>query len=138
MSKEQNIKAQEAFGEAVNAGKLSDIKKYVADNVMDHDPAPDQGPGAQGLVDFFTQFRAAFPDLKIEPETLVADDDKVALAYTATGTHQGDFMGIAATGRKVKARGLQIGRFEDGKLVERWGMSDQLGMLQQIGAQLKP
>ncbi len=138
MSKEQNIKAQEAFGEAVNAGKLADIKKYVADNVMDHDPAPDQGPGAQGLVDFFTQFRAAFPDLKIEPETLVADDDKVALAYTATGTHQGDFMGIAATGRKVKARGLQIGRFEDGKLVERWGMSDQLGMLQQIGAQLKP
>lgn len=136
MSKEDNIKAQQAFGEAVNSGKLEDIKKYVADNVMDHDPAPDQGPGAQGLIDFFTQFRAAFPDLKIEPETLVADDDKVALAYTATGTHKGAFMGVAPTGKKIKARGLQIGRFEDGKLVERWGMSDQLGILEQIGAQV--
>ena len=134
MSKEENIKAQQGFGEAVNSGKLQDIKKYVADNVMDHDPAPDQGPGAQGLINFFTKFRAAFPDLKIEPETMVADEDKIALAYTATGTHQGDFMGIPASGKKIKIRGLQIGRFEQGVLVERWGMSDQYGILEQLGA----
>ncbi len=137
MSKEDNIKAQQAFGEAVNSGKLENIRKYVADTVMDHDPAPNQGPGAQGLIDFFTEFRTAFPDLKIEPETLVADDDNVAIAYTVTGTHQGPLMGIAPTGRKVKARGLQIGRFERGMLVERWGMSDQLGILEQIGAQVR-
>jgi predicted ester cyclase len=63
----------------------------------------------------------------------VADDDNVAIAYTLTGTHRGDFMGIAPTGRKVSARGVQIARFENGKLVERWGSSDQLGILQQIG-----
>lgn len=137
MSKEGNIKAQQAFGEAVNSGKLEGIRKVVADNVMDHDPAPDQGPGAQGLIDFFTQFRSAFPDLKVEAEHLVADEDNVALAYTVTGTHKGNLMGIAPTGKKVKARGLQIGRFEQGKLVERWGSSDQLGILQQIGAQIK-
>jgi predicted ester cyclase len=63
----------------------------------------------------------------------VADDDNIAIAYTITGTHQGDFMGIAPTGRKISARGVQIGRFENGKLVERWGSSDQLGILQQLG-----
>ena len=103
---------------------------------MDHDPAPNQGPGAQGIIDFFTTFRTAFPDLKIAPEALVADEDHVALAYTVTGTHKGEFLGIAPTGRQIKARGLQIGRFEQGKLVERWGMSDQLGILEQIGVQL--
>ena len=136
MSKQDNIKAQQAFGEAVNSGKLQEIKNQDADNVMDHDPAPNQGPGAQGIIDFFTTFRTAFLDLKIAPEALVADEDHVALAYTVTGTHKGEFLGIAPTGRQIKARGLQIGRFEQGKLVERWGMSDQLGILEQIGVQL--
>jgi len=63
----------------------------------------------------------------------VADDDSVALAYTITGTHQGEFMGLAPTGRKISARGVQIARFQNGKLVERWGSSDQLGILQQLG-----
>lgn len=134
---EENVKAQQGFGEAVNKGKLEDIRKYVADNLMDHDPAPNQGPGAQGLIDFFTEFRTAFPDLNVEVEHLVTDADNVAFAYTVTGTHKGPLMGIPATGKKIKARGLQIGRFEQGKLVERWGSSDQFGILQQIGAQIK-
>lgn len=64
---------------------------------------------------------------------MVTDDDNVAFAYTVTGTHQGDFMGVPATGRQVSARGMQIGRFENGKLVERWGSSDELGILKQLG-----
>ena len=66
-------------------------------------------------------------------EQLVADDENVAIAYTVTGTHQGDFLGVPATGRQIKARGLQIARFQNGQIVERWGSSDQLGILQQIG-----
>jgi len=54
-----------------------------------------------------------------------------------TGTHKGDFNGIPATGKPVKARGLQISRFEDGKMVERWGSSDELGILKQIGVEIK-
>ena len=134
---EENVKAQQAFGEAVNSGNLENIRKYVADSLVDHDPAPNQAPGAQGLIDFFTEFRTAFPDLSVEVDHLVTDADNVAFAYTVTGTHQGPLMGIAPTGKKVKARGLQIGRFEQGKLVERWGSSDQFGILQQIGVQLK-
>ena len=86
------------------------------------------GPGA------FAGMRKAFPDMKVEPQTMVSEGDKVAFAYTLTGTHQGDFLGIAGTGKPIEIRGMQIGRFENGKMVERWGSSDELGILKQIGA----
>jgi predicted ester cyclase len=63
----------------------------------------------------------------------VADEQSLAFAYTLTGTHDGLLMGIAPTGKKIKIRGLQISRFKDGKMVERWGSSDELGMLHQLG-----
>lgn len=134
MSKEKNKEIQQKFGEAINTGNLENLKDLVADNVKDHDPAPNQGPGPQGYIDFFTMMRNAFPDMKVEVEQLVADDDNVAFAYTLTGTHKGDFMGVAGTGKSIKARGMQISRFENGKMVERWGSSDELGILKQIGA----
>ena len=81
----------------------------------------------------FKGLRESFADFKIAVDQLVADDDKVAIAYTLTGTHQGSFLGVPATGKWIKARGGQIGRFSNGKLVERWGSSDQLGNLNQIG-----
>lgn len=133
MSKEQNIKAQTRMGEAVNTGNLEILKEVIAPNVVDHDPAPDQGKGPEGFIRFFTGFRQAFPDLEVKVEHLVVDEDNVAFAYTIEGTHKGDLMGIPPTGRRIKARGMQIGRFENGKLVERWGSSDQLGILQQLG-----
>lgn len=134
MSKQDNIAAQQKFGQAVNSGKLDAIKDVMASSVVDHDPAPDQGSGPEGFIQFFTTFREAFPDLNVTVEQMVADDDNVAIAYTITGTHQGEFMNVPATNRRIKARGVQIARFEDGQIVERWGSSDQLGILQQIGA----
>ena len=134
MSQQDNIKTQQAFGEAVNSGNLSAIRDLVAPDAVDHDPAPDQGVGPEGFIQFFTMLRTAFPDLKIAVDHMVADDDNVAFAYTVTGTHSGDFLGVPATGKTISARGMQITRFENGKQVERWGSSDQLGILQQIGA----
>lgn len=133
MSKESNIEAQKKFGEAVNTGNLESIRDLVASGCIDHDPAPGQAPGPEGYIEFFTMMRTAFPDFKLEVEQLVADEDNVAFAYTATGTHQGEFMGIEPTGEAVRFRGLQISRFEDGKMVERWGSSDELGILKQLG-----
>ena len=130
--------AQKKFGEAVNTGNLEMIREVVAPNVVDHDPAPMQGPGPQGFIDFFTMMRNAFPDLSLEVNEMVTDADKVSFAYTVTGTHRGEFMGVAPTGKSIEARGLQIGRFTDGKLVERWGSSDELGILKQLGAEQLP
>ncbi len=134
MSREQNIVAQERLGQAVSSGQLDALAEVFAPNVVDHDPTPDQGSGPEGFKQFFTTLRAAFPDLTIKAEHVVTDEDNVAIAYTISGTHRGDFLGVAPTGKRISARGVQIGRFENGKIVERWGSSDELGILHQIGA----
>jgi steroid delta-isomerase-like uncharacterized protein len=134
MSKEANIATATKMGDAINSGKLEQFHDIFAADVVDHDPAPDQGKGPEGFIGFFTQFRAAFPDLKIAVDHLVADEDNIAIAYTVTGTQDGPFQGIPATGKKIKARGLQIAKFNsNAKITERWGSSDQLGILEQIG-----
>lgn len=136
MSAETNLATQTKLAEGVSRGQIDVVFDVFATAVVDHDPAPDQGDGPKGFQAFFTTMRTAFPDLKIDPEKVVTDADNVAVAYTLTGTHEGEFMGIAPTGKKVSARGVQIARFEDGKIVERWGSSDELGLLHQIGAQI--
>ena len=137
MSKQANIEAQTKFGEAINSGNLEIMNDLVAPDAIEHDPAPGQAKGAQGYIDFFAKMRAAFPDMKVEVVQLVADDDNVSFAYTLTGTHQGDFNGISPTHKKIKARGLQISKFKNGKMVERWGSSDELGILKQLGAKVE-
>lgn len=133
MAKQDNIAAMQRFGEAVNSGNLSALRDVIAPGVVDHDPAPDQQQGPEGFVHFFETMRAAFPDLTIAVEHQTATDDDVAIAYTLSGTQRGAFLGLPPTGRHVEARGVQIARFENGRMVERWGSSDQLGMLKQLG-----
>jgi steroid delta-isomerase-like uncharacterized protein len=133
MSKEVNLASLAKFAEAVNTGKFDLFKEAVSINNIDHDPAPDQPPGPEGYRIFFTDLRQAFPDMHVSLDTLIADEESIAIAYTLTGTHSGSLKGVSATGRKMKIRGVQICRFRDGKMVERWGSSDELGMLQQLG-----
>lgn len=128
------IAATKRFGEIVNSGALDAFVEVVAEGCVDNDPAPGQGAGPEGFRTFFAGMRAAFPDMKVEPLTMVSERDTVAFAYTLTGTHNGDFLGFPATGKSIEVRGMQIGRFENGKMVERWGSSDELGILKQIGA----
>ncbi len=132
MSRDANIAAQEKLAEGINAGNTAVVHEVFAENVVDHDPAPDQGPGPEGFHDFFKALTSAFPDAKIEPQQLVADDDNVAVAYTLTGTHEGEFHGVAPTGKQIEVRGVQIARFEDAMIVERWGSTDELGILRQL------
>ena len=136
MSKEQNLDTTQKLGEAVSTGNLQALKDIFAHNVVDHDPAPDQGAGPEGFIKFFTMMRTAFPDLKVTVDHIVQDEDNLAMAYKIHGTHKGDFLGIAPTGKTVEARGLQIGRYENGKIIERWGSSDELGLVKQLGASI--
>ena len=138
MSKETNIATQKKMGEIINSYQFDRLTEVFAPNVKDHDPADDQGPGPQGFVQWFTQFHSAFPDFKIAVEHMVSDDDNVAFAYTITGTQGGSFNGIPATGKSIKVRGMQISKFNsESKIVERWGASHEVGILQQIGG-MKP
>ena len=136
MSKEANVATAKKMGEAINNGRLEEFHEIFAADVVDHDPAPDQGKGPEGFISFFTHFRRAFPDLKIVVEHMVADEDNVAIAYTVTGTQEGPFQGISPTGKKIKARGMQITKFDSSaKIKERWGSSDELGIMQQLDAE---
>lgn len=134
MSKDANAAAMEHLAGNINAGRVQTAVETFAVDAVDHDAAHGQGPGRAGFEAFWTELTTAFPDAHIEPAHMVADDDNIAIAYTLTGTHGGEFMGVAATGKAIEIRGMQIGRFEDGKIVERWGSSDELGILTQLGA----
>lgn len=136
MSREQNLATNTRLAEAVGSGDLSTFEQIFAPNVVDHDPAPDQGAGPAGFRKFFTGLRSAFPDLKVTLDHMVQTDTDIAMAYTIHGTHKGAFAGIPPTGKTITARGMQIARFENGLIVERWGSSDELGILTKLGAKI--
>jgi predicted ester cyclase len=77
--------------------------------------------------------RNAFPDLQTEIDEIFEEGDIVAFRYTVRGTHEGEFNWIAPTGRKIQVRAMEFLRFSDGKMVNRWGLTDQLGLLEQLG-----
>ena len=78
-------------------------------------------------------FRAAFPDFQIHVEQTIREGDMVVSYWTATGTHEGEWLGIPATGKKVEYPGVNIFRIACGKIVESWGVANHLGLIQQIG-----
>src|SRR5207237_10714019 len=96
--------------------------------------APPGAPaGPSGLRQGMTLFLAAFPDLRITTDDQLADGDKVASRFTTRGTHLGDLFGIPPTGKPVAYPTLDLVRIAGGKIVERWGLDDQLGVMQQLG-----
>lgn len=108
MSESTNFAAQERLGQLINDGNIDALDEVFHAEVVDHDPAPGQGPGPQGFKDFFTTMRAAFPDLTIKPATVVAADDHVSLAYTLTGTYQGASTGWHPLARRSKRVGHRL------------------------------
>ncbi len=133
MSRQQNIDAQKRWGEEVaSQGHLDVLDEILADDFVDHDPG-DYAPTKEGLKGFFRDFRTAFPDLTAEPVEMVASDDWVAMRYTVRGTHRGEFQGHAPTGRSFEAPAMQLGRWTDGRCTERWGVTDQSEILDQLG-----
>jgi predicted ester cyclase len=78
-------------------------------------------------------FREVFPDWRSDLEQLIAENDLVAENFIAHGTHRGSLMGETPTGREMTLRGVNIFRVAGGKIVERWGRLDHLGLLQQLG-----
>ncbi len=138
MSAEQNKAIVRQAYDAINRNDLDALDEMVASDVTDHDPAPGQGPGLEGVKDYFSSLHAAFPDVHMDVEDMIAEGDKVVARISVSGTHQGEFMGIAPTGNRVTITGIDILRITDGKVVEHWGKFDDLGMMQQLGVMEQP
>lgn len=121
--------------EFVNAHDIAGFASLLADDFIDHEELPGFAQTKEGAAAFFRRFIAAFPDLRMVPEDILASGNKVVARVRVSGTHQGPFMGLSPTGKHVKVQVIDIIRFaEDGLAREHWGVFDQLGMLQQLGA----
>ena len=138
MSNEQikAIKRQEY--EAVNQKNLDALEEVVASDVISHPARPGQAPGLEGVKQLFSSLYAAFPDFHIDVEDMIAEGDRIVARVTGSGTHQGEFMGIAPTGNRVEFSAIDIARIVEGKIVEHWSNSDQLGLIHQLGVAEQP
>ena len=132
MSAENKVLMRRWFEEVWNRGRAAAIDEMLAGQAMIHGLGP-QAMNVNAFKQFHTQYRSAFPDVRIQVDDVIAEGDKVAVRWSGSGTHQGDSLGFAASGNAVRFTGMTIGRVENGKIVEGWNVFDQLGMLQQCG-----
>ena len=135
MSLEENKAIELRFTEeVVKNGNIAIIDELFATNFVDHSAIPGTASDREGMKQFFANTHSAFPDFHSTLEDMFAEGDKVVQRFTARGTHQGEFMGIAPTGKQVTITGINILRIEGGKIVEEWGEMNLLGALQELGA----
>ena len=130
---EENKAIARRFYEGINAGRIEIIDELVAENLVEHEEFPGLAGGRDGVRQFFQMIMTAFPDFAMTTDDMVAEGDRVFIRATMRGTHQGEFMGIPATGNQVEVPTGDFARFEGGKLVEHWGVTDTGKMMQQLG-----
>ena len=118
--------------EMCGQGRLEVADEIFSAAVVDHNPIAGQAPGVAGQKQVLEELWVGFPDFHTRIDDLVAEGDRVVLRWSGQGTHQGLFAGIAPTGRVVTYSGIDIVRIEGNKIVERWGVADDLSLLQQI------
>lgn len=116
-----------------NRKDLSALDAYFSPELKDHALPPGLPEGLEGRKMFYQAFLAAFPDIHLHIEDLFAEGNKLVTRWSAHGTHNGELMGIPATGREVTLSGIAIDRFENGQSVEHWEIFDQFGLMQQLG-----
>ena len=131
---EQNKAAvRDGVENVFNLKKLDMVDDLYTEDVIDHSAPPDLPAGIEGARAKVGAFVNAFPDLHLTYEHMTAEDDFVAGRFILSGTHQGDFGGIPATGNSVRVSGHDLVRLRDGKVCEHWLQLDTLDLMQQLG-----
>ena len=131
---EDNNKIVERFETAFGANDVATIDELCAPDLVDHNPVPDQKPGLVGFKETIAMYKGVFPDSQAEVHHIVGEGDLVASHWTVTGTHQAEFFGIPATGRRVSIEGMNLYRLTDGRITEVWTQFDGLALMEQLGA----
>ena len=125
--------------ELISTGDIDGLGDHVAEDFVEHEETPGFERSKAGVIQMFRMYRAAFPDLRMEPEDVLVSGDNVVARVRATGTHQSEFLGMPATGKRIDVQLIDIIRFgDDGLAHEHWGILDALGMMQQLGAIPEP
>ncbi len=134
MSTEENKALIRRIAEEIfNKKNLAVVDELVDNDYVFHGGPGGQEKGRENFKQMQTILFTTFPDIRLTIEDMVAEGDKLAYRYTLRGTHKGDFMGIAPTGKQFELSGIAIGRVIGGKIVEEWDANDMLGMMQQLG-----
>ena len=135
MPKEENKATSRRFYEELfNRGNLDTAEEIVTPDFALHDPnIPEDPRGPDGLKWFVAMYRDAFPDIEFVIEDQVAEGENAATRWVARGTHRGELMGIAPTGRPVEVRAFTLHRFSGGKIAEDWAHYDALDVVRQLG-----
>jgi steroid delta-isomerase-like uncharacterized protein len=113
-------------------GDLSRVEEFLAPDYIEHNLLPGQEPGLEGYKRRFLALRAAFPDVHITIDDVLAEADRVMARVTIEGTHLGPFLGQPASGRVVRMAAINIYRVANDRIAERWGVQDLYGLMRQI------
>lgn len=120
--------------EVINAHDLgAPLTELVVEDFVELNPLPGQGPGRAGLANVLAMMFAGFPDLRWEVQQTMVEDDRVLSVSTWTGTHRRDFLGIAATGRRVSVEAWTVDHYRDGQMIDSRIIMDIAGLLTQLG-----
>ena len=133
MSEQYKSAAQNLIEKGFNQKDSAAFEAYFSPDLKDHALPPGIPEGFEGRKLFYSAFLAAFPDLHVHIEDILAEGGKLVTRWSAHGTHRGELMGIPATGKRVSVSGITIDRFENGQSVEHWEIFDQAGLMQQLG-----
>jgi len=125
--------ARRTFEEIWNQGNLGVADEIYDASSVSHGTGVELPPGPEGFKQYVSIYLSAFPDVHFTIEDQIAEGDRVVTRWIARGTHNGELMGIPATGKQVVVTGISINEFVGGKLVESWNNWDGLGMMQQLG-----
>jgi steroid delta-isomerase-like uncharacterized protein len=131
---EQNKNTVTYFIQALfTKGDLGAVDDYLAAEYVDHEPFAGGGADREAMRAAGVMIRAAFPDWHSDLGFYVAEGDLVVEHFTASGTHQGEIFGVPPSGRTVSLPGINIWRVRDGRITERWGCLNELGLMRQLG-----
>jgi steroid delta-isomerase-like uncharacterized protein len=126
------------YDEAVNQDKMELFDEFFSKDFVEHEDLGNLPSNKEGVKKFFAMQRQAFPDLKFTVNEIAASGDKVWAYITISGTQKGPLMDMPASGKQVKIKGFDLVRFANGKAVEHWGLTDNMSMMQQLGAMPAP
>lgn len=135
MTQDQISTTVSAFESAVNGGDMSAARALFAKGFVDHDPWPGHSPDVDGFQAGLAEMREAFPDLRVEVLRSAGKEDMLAWHFEMSGTHLGDFMGFAPTGRAFRIKAMDMLRMENGRVAEHWGVIDSAAMMEQLALQ---
>jgi steroid delta-isomerase-like uncharacterized protein len=129
-----NADTMRQFYDRLNAGDVDGFAALIADDLIEHEKIEGLPQTKEGVIQFFEMFRAAFSDLRMDAEDVIESGDKAWARVRITGTNDGEFMGMPATGKSVDFQAVDIVRVnDDGVAAEHWGVTDTMTMLQQLG-----